>query len=270
MIENKNIFSLDGKTVIVTGAAGLIGKALCGVLSDFGADVAVCDIDFTKAERIASRLNGNSFAVGLDVTDSESVRSACRSIMSKTGRIDVLINSAAVNDKFTSGKSILEQSKFENFPEDLWNDSLRVNLTGTFLCCKIFGAKMTGKKGSIINISSTYGLVGPDQSIYTDENGRQMFYKSPAYPAGKGAVINFTRYLAAYWGRKGVRVNVLCPGGVEDSQDRNFKKNYSQKTMLGRMAKPYDYTGPAVFLSSDASSYMTGAVLVVDGGWTAW
>lgn len=267
----KNIFSFEGKTAIVTGGAGLIGKMQCKALSDFGANVVVCDIDLEKSEKIASELNKNSFATTLDVTKEESITRVKNAVLSKTKSIDILVNNAAINDIFSNDSSILEQSMFENYSLDLWEKSLKVNLTGTFLCCKIFGSEMAKqKKGSIINVASTYGIVGPDQSIYKNENGEHMFFKSPSYPAGKGAIVNFTRYLAAFWGNKGVRVNTLSPGGVENGQDSYFIKNYSQKTMLGRMAKPEDYMGAIVFLASDASLYVTGANLIVDGGWTAW
>lgn len=266
-----NIFSLDGKTVVVTGAAGLIGSEQCKALSSFGATVAVCDIDLDKSERLVKELENNSFAIYLDVSIEDSIKRAKNAILSKTNKIDVLVNNAALNDIFNNNSDLLEHTMFENYPLAMWNKSLDVNLTGTYLCCKIIGTNMAeNRNGSIVNIASTYGLVGPDQSIYIDNKGEQKFFKSPSYPAAKGAIINFTRYLAAYWGKMNVRVNTISPGGVENNQDEYFVNNYIKKTMLGRMAKPEDYSGAVVFLASNASSYMTGANLVVDGGWTAW
>lgn len=268
---NNSLFSLENKTIVITGACGLIGKALCKGLSEAGANIAVCDIDYEKAIETAKSLNEGSFPVELDVTDKNSIVKAKDFIISKTNKIDALINNAAVNDIFNKNESLLEQSMFENFPLDVWEKSIRVNLTGTFLSCQIFGSEMAQrKKGSIINTASTYGVTAPDQSLYKDESGNQMFYKSPSYPSAKGAIISFTRYLAAYWGKFGVRVNTLSPGGVFDNQDKSFVENYSKRTMLGRMANPEDYCGAVIFLASDASSYMTGANLIVDGGWTAW
>jgi NAD(P)-dependent dehydrogenase (short-subunit alcohol dehydrogenase family) len=267
----EDIFSLENKTVVVTGAAGLIGQAQCIALSKFGATVVACDIDLNKTRVLLNDLNHKSFALKVDVTNNHSIREANEIIESETEGVDVLVNNAAINDTFACSDDLLGQTMFENYSYDLWKKSLNVNVTGTFLCCQIFGSVMAEKrKGSIINVASTYGIVAPDQSLYTDENGKQLFYKSPAYPAGKGAIVNFTKYLAAYWGVKGIRVNTLSPGGVEDHQDDVFVKKYSDRTMLKRMATPEDYAGAIIFLASDASSYMTGANLIVDGGWTAW
>jgi NAD(P)-dependent dehydrogenase (short-subunit alcohol dehydrogenase family) len=267
----KELFSLKGKVAIVTGAIGLIGKHHCKALSEAGACVIACDLDKGAAEEFAFTLDNNSIGDYLDVTSRESVTAVRDHILKKYGHIDVLINNAAINDMFENPLSALEQSKFENYPLEMWNKSFEVNVTGTFLCSQIFGAEMAKKgKGSIINVASTYGITAPDQSIYKNEKGEQTFFKSAAYPAAKGAIISFTRFLAAYWGDKGVRANTLSPGGVENSQDEFFIKNYSSRTPLGRMAAPGDYKGAVVFLASDASAYMTGANLVVDGGWTAW
>lgn len=267
----ENLFSLKNKVAIVTGAVGLLGKEHCKALSEAKANVIVTDIDEQKCIEFAKTLPTESLGIGVDVTNPESIKKLRDKVLEKFGHIDVLVNNAAINDMFENPKAASELSKFENYPLELWQKSVDVNLTGVFLCSQIIGSIMAKQKsGSIINIASTYGIVAPDQSLYKKEDGTQSFYKPPAYSATKGAIIMFTRYLAAYWGEAGVRVNALTPGGVENSQDEFFIKKYSERTMLKRMAKPTDYKGALIFLASDASSYMTGANLIVDGGWTAW
>lgn len=265
------LFSLKGKSAVVTGAAGLIGKEHCRALSEAGANVIAADMDLEKTSVLAGSLPTESIGVELDVTSPESIKKLRDAVIKKFGHIDILVNNAAINDMFESPKAALEQSRFENYPLELWQKSVDVNLTGVFLCSQILGYEMAqNKKGSIINIASTYGITAPDQSLYINKEGEQSFYKPPAYSATKGAIIMFTRYLASYWGREGVRVNTLTPGGVENGQDEFFIQKYSAKTPLGRMAAPTDYKGAVIFLASDASAYMTGANLVVDGGWTCW
>lgn len=266
-----DLFSLKGKTAIVTGALGLIGKQHCKALAEAGAKVVVADIDKPKAKAFAKDELGNKhIGIHLDVTDKKSIEEARDKILSDLGHIDILVNNAAINDMFENPALAGELSMFENYPLEMFQKSLEVNVTGVFLCSQILGTPMAMQgSGSIINVASTYGMVGPDQNIYKNENGEQPFFKSAAYPTTKGAVVNFTRFLAAYWGKSGVRVNTLSPGGVENSQDEWFEKNYTAKTLLGRMAKKSDYKGALIFLASDASAYMTGANLVVDGGWTA-
>jgi len=271
MKEINLLFSLKDRLAIVTGALGLLGRQHCMALSQAGAHVVVADLNGENCQKFASTLPGPAFGISLDVTEPDSIEVLKDSVIKHVGAIDILINNAAINDMFESPKAALEKSKFEYYPLDLWKISIDVNITGVFLCCQGIGTEMAKRgKGSIINIASTYGMVGPDQSLYRDEHGNQSFYKPPAYSAGKGAVLSFTRYLAAYWGHTGVRVNSLSPGGVENNQDDYFLNSYSKKTSLGRMAHPQDYWGAIIFLASDASSYMTGANLVVDGGWTAW
>jgi NAD(P)-dependent dehydrogenase (short-subunit alcohol dehydrogenase family) len=267
-----NMFSLQSKTAIVTGATGLIGQNHCKALAEAGASIIVADLNIERCKDVISKLPNSErhHVISFDITNEAEVKKAKDEIIAKYSKIDILVNNAAINDMFENPLLAGEQSMFENYPVDMFRKSLEANVTGTFLCCQVFGSEMAkAGEGSIINIASTYGMVGPDQSIYKDKDGKQLFYKSAAYPATKGAVINFTRFLAAYWGHKGIRVNTLSPGGVENSQDDFFVQNYSAKTPLNRMAKPTDYMGAIVFLASDASSYMTGANLVVDGGWTA-
>ncbi|PSK91482.1 NAD(P)-dependent dehydrogenase (short-subunit alcohol dehydrogenase family) [Taibaiella chishuiensis] len=255
---------------MVTGALGLLGKKHCEALAAAGAHVVVADLDGESAGTFADRLGEQHLGIGLDVTDKNSVQEAAQQVTARFGRIDVLVNNAAINDRFEHPAMAKELSAFENYPLDAFRLSIDVNITGVFLCSQVIGTLMAQQgSGSIINIASTYGMVGPDQNIYRNDAGEQTFYKSAAYPITKGAVLNFTRFLAAYWGHRGVRVNTLSPGGVEHQQQEFFIRNYSAKTLLGRMATASDYQGALVFLASEASTYMTGANLVVDGGWTA-
>jgi NAD(P)-dependent dehydrogenase (short-subunit alcohol dehydrogenase family) len=265
------LFSLKNKTAIVTGALGLIGKEHCKALNEAGANVIVADINEIKCIEFAKSLQTKSLGFELDVTNPDSIKKLRDEALNQFEHIDILVNNAAINDMFEDPKAATEQSKFENYPLELWQKSIDVNLTGVFLCSQILGTEMAKQKsGSIINIASTYGITAPDQSLYIKEDGTQSFFKPPAYSATKGAVIMFTKYLAAYWGKNGVRVNTLTPGGVENNQDEFFIEKYSAKTPLEKMAKPSDYKGALIFLASDASSYMTGANLIVDGGWTCW
>lgn len=266
-----DMFSLTGKVAIVTGALGLIGRNHCQALSDAGATVVVADLNEQKCVDFAREYLSHAVGAYLDVTNKNSVSALADSVYQQFGKIDILVNNAAINDMFEDPKTALDQSRFENYSLEAWQRSLDVNLTGVFLCAQQFGAYMVENgSGSIINVSSTYGMVAPDQSLYHDSRGVQTFVKPPAYSVTKSGVIMLTKYLASYWGNSGVRVNTLTPGGVQNAQDSFFVENYAKKTPLGRMAKAGDYKGAIVFLASDASAYMTGANLVVDGGWTCW
>lgn len=264
-------FSLAGKTAIVTGAAGLLGRLHCRALSEAGATVVATDIDAERCAAVAAELGQGALAVAADVSAPESVQRLASRVLECTGRIDILVNNAAIDDKFESPAAAMDQSRFENYPLERWQRSLDVNLTGPFLCCQAIGTEMArAGGGSIVNLASTYALVAPNQSLYCDPEGEQRFFKSPVYPVTKAGVVALTRFLAAYWGSVGVRVNTLSPGGVANAQDDFFVRRYARRTPLGRMAAPTDFMGALVFLASDASAYVTGANLVVDGGFTIW
>jgi NAD(P)-dependent dehydrogenase (short-subunit alcohol dehydrogenase family) len=262
-------FDLTARVVLVTGAAGLLGRRHVAALAGAGANVVAADLD--EAEAADALPDGDHMAVGVDITDPSSVEELAARTVARFGRVDGLVNNAAANDMVESPDLAASSSRFEAYPLDRWKRMIEVNVTGTFLVSQVVGCRMAeAGSGAIVNIASTYGMVGPDQSIYRGADGTQSFYKSPAYPTSKGAVLAFTRYLATYWAHRGVRVNALSPGGVGNGQDAEFVRRYSERTPLGRMADPDDYAGAVVFLCSDASGYMTGANLVVDGGWTAW
>jgi NAD(P)-dependent dehydrogenase (short-subunit alcohol dehydrogenase family) len=264
------LFDLSKKTVILTGAAGRIGSNFCHVLSGAGANVALVDIDKDKnkeLQKIISRKYKTSPAsYGLDITKKVQVKRLIRSVLNKYGKIDILINNA----HFVPRQHPQRDAPFEQYPLDLWNKTVETNLTAIVLLSQEVGKVMMKQgKGVIVNISSIYGMVGPDQRIY----GNSRLNSPVSYAATKGGLVSLTRYMAAYWHRKNIRVNTLTLGGALDPKlhvNKKFVENYSQRTMIGRMARNDEYNGALLFLASDASSYMTGANLVVDGGWTAW
>jgi len=269
-----SLFDLHDRTAIVTGALGLLGKEHCRALAGAGARIVGTDLDTSASLSFAEQLRdlgaSGVLMVDADVTSPESLLALRDVALEQFGSFDVLVNNAAIDDKVEFPATALEESRFEQYSLRRWRRALDVNVTGVFLASQILGTEMAkAGRGSIINVASTYGVVAPDQSLYLSPQGEQTFFKSPAYPTSKGAVLSFTRYLAAYWGDAGVRVNALSPGGVENGQDEHFISNYASRTMLGRMARPDDYRGALLFLASDASAYVTGTNLIVDGGWTA-
>lgn len=265
-MDVKKLFDLSRKTVILTGASGLLGTKYAEGLCQAGANIVLCDIDYSKCKRLKNYLESkymnNVLAIKTDITDQKSVRKMISNTLKTFSKIDVLINNAV----FPEGRK--ERSiQFEKFPLSLLNKIFSVNISGTLLCCQEVGKVMRKQKGGvIINVSSIYGLVAADQRIY----GNSGLNSTVAYAITKSAILNLTRYLASYWNNTGIRVNSISLGGVEANQDSRFIRNYSYKTMLGRMAKNDEYVGCVLFLASDASSYMTGSNLIVDGGWTAW
>jgi NAD(P)-dependent dehydrogenase (short-subunit alcohol dehydrogenase family) len=271
MTNDLGMFDLEGKVAIVTGATGLIGRHHCIALASAGASVIAIDLDEHAVTELADQLGPAHMAVMADVTEVVSIRAARDKIVDRFETIDILVNNAAINDMVENASSDIDASRFENYPPELFRKVMDVNVAGMFLCCQTFGPTMVRQgQGSIINIASTYGVVAPNQSLYVAPDGKQMFFKSVAYPVSKGAVVMLTKYLAAYWGRNGVRVNTLSPGGVENGQPDHFVDLYSDRTPLGRMAQADDYMGALLYLASDASSYMTGHNLIVDGGFTIW
>jgi len=269
-------FDLTERVAVVTGGVGLLGAEFCKTLAEAGAAVAVVGLNESAAQGVAESLRNigyNALAISSDITQPDSVKAAVEQVVSEFGRIDILVNSAALDPKFDpeAVDKGIAPGAFEDYPLDLWNSAMNVNLTGMFLMTQACVRPMLGqgKKGSIINICSTYGLNGPDQRIYVKE-GERVAFKPVYYTVTKAGVLGFTKYLAAYYAETEIRVNALTPGGVFNNHEEYFVKNYSAKTILGRMARKDEMNGALLFLASDASSYMTGNNLVVDGGWTAW
>jgi NAD(P)-dependent dehydrogenase (short-subunit alcohol dehydrogenase family) len=265
-----SLFDISNEIIVLTGVNGMLGNEYAVYLLE--QDATVIGIDISKNEKTTTLLNKyhskfNFFEC--DITRSESLLKTVSEIKNKIGIPTVLINNAAIDSPPSSSTD--ENGPFENYSESSWDKVMSVNLKGVFLCCQFFGKEMVvNKKGSIINISSIYGMVSPDQSIYEyrRKNGEE-FYKPIAYSVSKSGLLNLTRYLANYWGNKFIRVNTLTLAGVFNNQDPLFLKEYTSRIPIGRMASSDDYFGALHFLCGDSSKYMTGSNMVVDGGWTS-
>lgn len=271
------MFQLDGKVVIVTGGGGLLGRQYVEAIAKQGGHAIAWDIDdnavTSHAATVTQQTGNKSLGMSVNITDKAAVVSAVEQVLAEFGRIDGLVNNAAINPKFDDGGAQDHTaSAFENFSLEQWNQSLAVNTTGMFLCTQAVVSPMLEQgSGSIVNVSSTYGINGPDQRLYEpDDPNQPRSFKPVTYTVTKSAVIGFTKYLAAYYGKQGIRVNTLTPGGVYNAHEDEFVVRYSSRTPMGRMADKHEYNGALVYLLSDESSYMTGANLIVDGGWSAW
>jgi NAD(P)-dependent dehydrogenase (short-subunit alcohol dehydrogenase family) len=250
-----DLFSLEGRIAIVTGGAGQLGGEIVRGLEERGARVAVFDLE------------ADDFRV--DVTDRDAIEHATRRIADDWGVPQILVNAAALDSPPDAPAE--EVGPVESYPEESFDQVMEVNVKGTFLCCQVVGARMADAgRGSIVNISSVYGMLSPVQDLYEFRRASgETFFKPVAYSVSKSALYNLTRYLATYWARSGVRVNTLTLAGVWNEQPREFLDAYTARMPIGRMADAREVVGPVVFLASDASSYVTGANLVADGGWSA-
>jgi NAD(P)-dependent dehydrogenase (short-subunit alcohol dehydrogenase family) len=251
-----DLFSLEDRVAVVTGGAGQLGREIVRGLEERGARVAVFDLET------------NRFRV--DVTDRAAIEAATDEVAHEWGTPHVLVNAAALDSPPDAPPE--EAGPVETYPESSFDDVMDVNVKGTFLCCQALGARMAKEgRGSIVNVSSVYGMLSPVQDLYEfRRRGGEEFYKPVAYSVSKSALYNLTRYLATYWAKSGVRVNTLTLAGIWNGQPQEFVDAYTARMPLGRMADATEVVGPVIFLASDASSYVTGANLVADGGWTAW
>lgn len=269
------LFDLTDRVIVVTGGLGQIGREIVVELHGRGAKVAVLNRKLRDKASLADRFPVDSDNFGMfqaDITKKQELQNALAAIKERFGVPHGLVNNAGIDTQPSAPPEV--SGPFEQFPESVWREVVDVNLTGTFLACQVFGAAMAeAGRGSIINVSSIYGLVSPIQDIYAykKEKTGVAFIKPVAYSASKSGLTNLTHYLGTYWAKKGVRCNLLVPSGVgRPDQDKEFVKNYTERMPIGRMARENEYNGAVVFLLADASVYMTGTQLVVDGGWTAW
>lgn len=265
-------FDLSGRVAVITGGTGLLGLQHAAAIAGAGGIPVLADIRQLEGDDLSEKLGSDAVSIKTDITDPVSVRALLDAVLSRFGRIDILINNAANNPK-VEAKSDLEQSRLENFSLETWQADLNVGLTGAFLCSQTIGSEMARRKsGVIVNIASDLGLIAPDQRLYRKEGlpDDQQPAKPVSYSVVKTGIIGLTRYLATYWAVDGVRVNALSPGGVRNGQNEEFLDRISHLIPLARMAQVNEYQGALLFLCSDASSYMTGSNLVIDGGRTCW
>jgi len=264
------LFDVSQQIVLITGVSGQLGGEYAKAFLDRGARVAGLDVrPSVGSEALAAHYPVNYLFCASDVTVKASLQQALNEIVSKFGIPTVLINNAAIDSPPSAPPE--ENGPFEDYPEASWDKVIDVNLKGAYLSCQVFGAAMAkAGKGSIINIASIYGVVSPDQNLYEYRRKRgEVFFKPVAYSASKSGILNLTRYLAVYWAKQGVRVNSLTIAGVFNNQEQAFLDAYCGRIPVGRMANVDEYNGSVLFLASEASRYMTGTNLVIDGGWTA-
>ena len=277
MRQTHDPFDMTGRVVIITGGAGLLGKRHASAMARAGATPVLVDIRADRvdaaAAEIRTELGGDCLGVCCDITDAEAVRRLLESVLQRYGRVDVLINNAANNPTVGQSAPQTEWTRLENFPLAAWHLDIAVGLTGAFLCSQIIGAEMARRgSGVIINVASDLAVIAPDQRLYErpDRTPGEQPVKPVTYSVVKTALIGLTRYLATYWADRGVRANALSPGGVYDGQPEDFVNRLATRIPLARMARVGEYEGAILFLASDASSYMTGTNLVVDGGRSCW
>ena len=272
-----NNFSLKDKVIIVTGGAGLLGRMHAEAILDAEGIPVILDVDNNKINEskkvIEKKYSKKFFALNCDITNRDSVKICLDKIIKLTNRLDGLINNAAIDPKVGNSLNSQNLNRFEDFSLDIWLNELNVGLTGAFICSQIFGEYMaTQKKGVIVNISSDLSIISPDQRLYEKEGVVEKLQpvKPVTYSVIKTGLIGLTKYLATYWAKKGIRVNAISPSGVFNNQDSVFVERIIKSIPLGRMANKDEYKSSLIYLLSDASSYMTGFNLVVDGGRTCW